>query len=107
MAFVGQPPWHGLGVRLERPPTVEEGSRKDLERYVGVVLDLPGGERRSTRARNIAERVGEFFEQGRGNDLPGVRRTWWAGYNAVTEYLSHERGRSQHNRLNSLWFGDG
>ncbi len=46
-----------------------------------------------------------LFEAGRGNDLPGVRGTWWAAYNSVSEYLSHERGRSRDVRLDSLWFG--
>lgn len=33
----------------------------------------------------------ELFESGRGNDLPGARGTAWAAYNAVTEWVTHER----------------
>lgn len=33
--------------------------------------------------------------------------TLWNAYNAVTEWLTHQRGRSTETRLNSLWFGDG
>lgn len=47
------------------------------------------------------------FEGGRGSDLPDARGSYWHAYNAVTEYLSHERGRSQDSRLSALWFGDG
>jgi phage/plasmid-like protein (TIGR03299 family) len=82
-------------------------SRSDLDRYVRVVLGLPSQKDQSTRAANIVNRVGTFFEAGRGNAMPRVRGTWWAAYNAITEYLSYERGRSADSRLNSLWFGDG
>jgi hypothetical protein len=47
------------------------------------------------------------FEAGRGSDLAAARGTWWAAYNAVTEYLSHARGRTEDGRLNSLWYGEG
>lgn len=33
-----------------------------------------------------------LFEGGVGNDRPGVRSTWWAAYNAITQWLTHERG---------------
>lgn len=48
-----------------------------------------------------------------GGDLPGARGTIWGAYNAVTEYLSHDAGRSRdpveaaRQRLESLWFGKG
>jgi len=57
----------------------------------------------------VFDRIVPIFEHGRGNDLPGVRGTLWAAYNAVTEYLTHERGNSRttdDHRLDSLWFGD-
>jgi hypothetical protein len=82
-------------------------SRKDLERYVKTVLEISLTEKPSTKAANILETVYGFVESGRGNGLPAVRGTWWAGYNGLAEYLSYERGRNRENRLNSLWFGDG
>lgn len=36
--------------------------------------------------------VRPLFEGGAGNDRAGVRGTWWAAYNAVTQWLTHERG---------------
>ena len=48
-----------------------------------------------------------FFEEGRGNRLPGVCGTLWAAFNGVTELLDHRKTRqSPHQRLSSLWFGD-
>ncbi len=67
--------------------TEVEAEEEKCERLVGKIIPL--------------------FEGGRGNALPGVRGTMWAAYNAVTEYLTWERGRTDDNRLTSLWFGDG
>lgn len=47
------------------------------------------------------------FESGRGTDAaPQSTGTYWQAYNAVTEYLTHDRGKDSDKRLNSLWFGD-
>jgi hypothetical protein len=47
-----------------------------------------------------------LFQVGHGQDLPGVRNTYWALYNGVTQYLSYEAGRTQDSRMDSLWFGN-
>ena len=60
----------------------------------------------STVKKNQSERVVELLDTQKGLDLvPAVRRTAWQAYNAVTEYLTHEHGRSEDTRLNSQWFG--
>ena len=58
-----------------------------------------------TRTKNILQSVETLFTTGKGNDLPGVEGTYWAAYNAVTEYLNYDRGRNNANRMDSLWFG--
>jgi phage/plasmid-like protein (TIGR03299 family) len=40
-----------------------------------------------------------------GGVSQGARGTVWDVYNAATEYLSHERGRSAETRIEALWFG--
>ncbi len=55
----------------------------------------------------IHAKVVPLFEKGRGNDMPGVKGTLWAAYNAVSEYMTWEKGRSASTRLDSLWFGEG
>ena len=35
--------------------------------------------------------VGRLMEEGRGVDLPGVQGTVWGLYNALTEYMTHDR----------------
>jgi phage/plasmid-like protein (TIGR03299 family) len=47
-----------------------------------------------------------FFDQGRGNRLPGVTGTLWAAFNGVTEWIDHRQIRQKlDQRLNSVWFG--
>jgi phage/plasmid-like protein (TIGR03299 family) len=53
------------------------------------------------------QKVEALFTSGRGmRELKAVRGTWWAAYNAVTEFLGHERGKDPSIRLDNLWFGD-
>ena len=55
------------------------------------------------RDRNWSE---YFFDQGRGNRLPGVAGTLWAAFNGVTEWQDHRKSRQNENqRLASSWFG--
>lgn len=102
-----------------------EINAETLERYVARVFEAPpvslapaiddimparflGNAKPSRAERNARARletISELFEHGRGNDLPGVRGTAWAAYNAVTEYLTHERpGMTSEARIDSLTF---
>jgi phage/plasmid-like protein (TIGR03299 family) len=89
----------------------KKGVRKeDLETYVRKVffpkvVTTPKSEDEDP-CKRIMGKIIPLFENGRGNEIPGVRGTLWSAFNAVTDFLSHERGRNADNRLNSLWFGD-
>jgi phage/plasmid-like protein (TIGR03299 family) len=85
-----------------------------LRKYVDVVWRVPkkvGLAEQEEKVEPVAERihtkVTELFEAGRGAYVPGVRGTWWGAYNAVNEFLAHERGKDEGRRLDSLWFGQG
>lgn len=98
-----------------------EISEKDLRKYVSMVfklrpLALEPGMSKEDRAKAADEhekrqkvmgKVIQLFHVGRGNDMEGVKGTYWAAYNAVTEYLSYERGKNKDIRLDNLWFGEG
>ena len=61
------------------------------------------------RAENAREKLQNLYLMGRGQDLPGVRFTGWAAYNAVTEYVNYYRSSKggQGNRFESALFGSG
>lgn len=80
-------------------------NKNDLRKYVRLVLKVDG-KKLSTRMKNTIEDIICLCESGRGNDLASVRGTLWTAYNGVNDWLTHKRGNSQANRLNSLWFGD-
>ena len=47
-----------------------------------------------------------FFDQGKGNRLPGVAGSLWAAFNGVTEWVDHRKSRQNENqRLVSTWYG--
>jgi phage/plasmid-like protein (TIGR03299 family) len=49
-----------------------------------------------------------LFEEGKGNEEPGIRGTLWAAYNGVTEVVDHHGSfQSPWQRMNSICFGEG
>ncbi len=84
-------------------------STADLKEYVRRVfvpkVTLTDDAEQEAKCDRLMGKIIPLFEHGRGNDLPGVKGTAWAAYNAVSEYLGWERGRDA-NRIDSLWFGD-
>ena len=84
-----------------------------LESYFKAVYPDPE-DADPTRARNIRETFARIFETGIGLDMPGVKGTTWAAYNAVTEWVDHHRPTRARTpeartsrRLESSWFGSG
>ena len=84
----------------------------DESRLTGYLAEVfqpsdPTDEAASIRAERSRNWSGYFFDQGRGNRLPGVTGTFWAAFNGVSEWLDHRKTRQNPGqRLNSLWFGD-
>ena len=78
---------------------------KDLEKFVKAVVvpDAKPGEEISKRAENRIENVIQLFESGRGVEVAGGDN-YWKAYNAITEYLTHEKGTDA-SRHQSLFFG--
>ncbi len=91
---------------------------ESLARYIAEVYPDPAGEAVSnSRVKGIRERILAINETGAGHDIPGVMGTLWGAYNAITEYVDHERGipdgkvtvsaGKADTRLESIWFGSG
>jgi len=83
-------------------------SSKDLEKYVKIVLDIKDADvkKKGSKRQGQIDKITELFENGHGSKIKAARGTWWAAYNAVTEWLSYERGHKPETRLTSLWYGD-
>jgi phage/plasmid-like protein (TIGR03299 family) len=81
-------------------------NQADLRKYVRRVLKVEDEQEVSNRTKNLMDEIVGLAEVGRGNNLPSIRGTYWSAYNGVSEWLTYNRGRSDDNRLNSLWFGD-
>jgi hypothetical protein len=79
-------------------------NQADLRAYVKRVLKVEG--KPNTRMQNTINEIIGLCESGKGNAMPSIRNTLWSSYNGVTEWLGYQRGNSESNRLNSLWFGD-
>jgi phage/plasmid-like protein (TIGR03299 family) len=84
---------------------------ESLKEYVRKVfepkLTVKDEDEQKDERERLMGKIIPLFESGRGNDLPGVKGTFWGAYNAVTEFLTWERGRSADIRLDNLWHGDG
>ncbi|MEA1999810.1 MAG: DUF932 domain-containing protein [Euryarchaeota archaeon] len=89
-----------LQVLTEKAPSPEE-----LDEYFRTVFKVKLKGEAATKSENKINRLKELFIHGRGNHRENVRGTWYAAYNAVSEYLNYEAGRTPETRLTSLWFG--
>jgi phage/plasmid-like protein (TIGR03299 family) len=81
-------------------------NQADIRRYVKTMLGIEGtvdGDIK-TRTRNIMDEILSLVE-GPKQSATNVRGTWWAAYNGYNEYLNYNKGRTEDNRLDSLWFG--
>jgi len=91
---------------------------KQVESYFKAMYPDPVDPVASPRAaKNAEEKRGmlhQLFEGGLGQDMPGIKGSTWALYNAVTEAVDYRRGsprgRSEvgaSKHLESMWFGTG
>lgn len=80
-------------------------NHSDLREYARIVIEAAEDSKEWTAAdaKKIAAIV-ENAKFGRGNS---GALNWWSAYNGVTEFICHQAGRKQDNRLDSAWFGDG
>lgn len=76
--------------------------------------DGPKGAPRGQTGKRLLEAVRPLFEAGVGTEIDGVRGTYWAAYNAITEWLSHHRGKGEsevyaraERRFEGLHLGEG
>ena len=79
-------------------------NKSDLRKYVKIVLELPEDEKAiSTRQKNIVDEIVKLCVSGVGND----GKSAWSAYNGLTQYVTHNYGRTAENRLRAAWYGEG
>lgn len=77
-------------------------SDRNLARYIREVLSAGAGDDTSKVVRGVED----VFRA--AHEAPGATPgTLWGGLNAVTYWATHERGRSEDGRMDSLLFGRG
>ena len=86
----------------------DKANLKKFAQATGVIpTEKKEGDSLSTRAQNIMDEISALFETGKGTEIPGVKGTAWAAYNAITEFVDHSRGADADARANSLLYGSG
>ena len=90
----------------ESPPAEVTAETVRWEKY-GMSRGKTKESRSEAYNRERREAIVRLFERGRGNAAPGVRGTYWAAYNGITEYLGNDRprGGTLESRTESLSMG--
>lgn len=100
----------------------EQATKSDVENFL-IQLELArANQREGMNPKRLVyesadcQKVISLFERGRGNDMNGIKGSFWSLYNSVTEFVDHERktrcasksgDSSNACRLKSAWFGSG
>lgn len=86
-----------------------------VNEFICQVLGVKSIEDMAPSHKAVRERLLNLAETGRGTDLPGVKGTYWGLFNAVTEFVDHDKpakGRiatrsTEDIRLESITTGGG
>ena len=84
-------------------------NQADIRRYVKTLLGIEKvvDADIKTRTRNILDEIIGIITDSPEQAMVGTRGTYWAAYNGYNSYLNYVKGRTEDNRLDSLWFGAG
>ena len=80
-----------------------------LEEYLAALFPKSESQKKNQTHPPKWDHVTELFETSPDLQLPGVKGTLWAAYNAVTRFEDYRVVKTENddNRLNRVWFGAG
>ncbi len=83
--------------------------KAEMDEFLKSVLQIKPDVPLEDQPRKVAamNRIEELVEVGAGLQHEAIRGSKWALYNAVTEWVDHERFQNRDRALNSAWFGTG
>jgi len=83
--------------------------KAEMDEFLKKVLDFKPDVPPEKQPHKVAalNRIEELVEVGAGLQQVEIRGTKWALYNALTEWVDHERFDNRDRALNSAWFGSG
>lgn len=106
---VGQ--WDSFMYRMKTLAERKVKTHEAMNYFLKVVCQSDTQDDVSTGLANerALKKVQALYEgHGRGAELQAAKGTAWGLLSAITEYVDHEKqARSQDNRLDSAWFGQG
>ena len=84
-------------------------SLEEADGFIRTVLNEPEFTDDNSLGSKVYQKVSNLYlGKGMGSELSSASGTAWGLVNAMTEYVDHHRrARSQDNRLDSAWFGQG
>jgi len=62
------------------------------EEYQNFIIEVVGMNIEKTRGKNLYDKIEEIYTNDPTNQVGGMSGTLWAGYNALTYWVDHERG---------------
>ena len=88
--------------------------RSSLKTYLEALIPDNAKADNNSRTQNIRAEIRQLARFGKGNNEDGVRGSWWAALNGVTEYVDHSRSArggdtaaKTESRFDSSTFGSG
>ena len=106
---VGQ--WDSFMYRMKTLAERKVKTHESMNYFLKVICnaDPRGGTAQGLNNERALKKVQTLYEgHGRGAEMQAAKDTAWGLLCAVTEYVDHEKqARSQDNRLDSAWFGQG
>ena len=87
---------------------------KQFQSYLDTLFPVSEEAKNTKRVKEVRALVAQNFMDREHNALPGLEGSWWTAFNAVTQFVDHQRGtrktsfdNAEKNRARSIMVGSG